>query len=134
MHFRTGSVSVGIEAREAVAGKQRPVDLLLAILPAAPPRDRRQEGFDVLAFELLAHDLFVPRPGPDGEPIRRREASRLGSAVKAGGDKPEVLHQVDFGDRILATPALSGDRLYLRTAKKLWAFGPQGGAALKAER
>jgi outer membrane protein assembly factor BamB len=57
------------------------------------------------------------------------------SVVKAGGDKPEVLHQVDFGDRILATPALAGDRLYLRTAKKLWAFGPQqADAARKVER
>ena len=45
------------------------------------------------------------------------------TVVKAGGDKPEVLHQVDFGDRILATPALAGNKLYLRTAKKLWAFG-----------
>jgi outer membrane protein assembly factor BamB len=46
------------------------------------------------------------------------------TVVKAGGDKPEILHQVDFGDRILATPALVGNKIYLRTAKKLWAFGP----------
>ena len=45
------------------------------------------------------------------------------TVVKAGGDKPEILHQVDFGDRILASPALVGNRLYLRTAKKLWVFG-----------
>ncbi|HEY3855937.1 MAG TPA: PQQ-binding-like beta-propeller repeat protein [Verrucomicrobiae bacterium] len=45
------------------------------------------------------------------------------TVVKAGGDKPQILHQVDFGDRIIATPALVGERLYLRTAKKLWAFG-----------
>ena len=35
-----------VEPREAVAGKQRPVDLLLAVFPAAPARDRRQEGFE----------------------------------------------------------------------------------------
>jgi outer membrane protein assembly factor BamB len=46
------------------------------------------------------------------------------SVVKTGGDKPEILHEADFGDRILATPAIVGDRLYLRTASKLWAFGP----------
>lgn len=46
------------------------------------------------------------------------------TVVKAGGDKPEILHQADFGARILATPALAGDRLYLRTATHLWAFGP----------
>ena len=45
------------------------------------------------------------------------------TVVKAGGNKPEVLHQVDFGTRILATPALVGDRIYLRTATHLWAFG-----------
>ena len=45
------------------------------------------------------------------------------TVVKAGGDKPEILHQADFGERILATPALVGERLYLRTEKRLWAFG-----------
>src|SRR5205085_11580307 len=46
----------------------RPVDLLLAILPAAPPRDRRQERFDALLFELLADDLLVARAGPQRVP------------------------------------------------------------------
>jgi len=46
------------------------------------------------------------------------------TVLKAGGAKPEILHQVDFGVRILATPALVGERLYLRTATHLWAFGP----------
>lgn len=44
------------------------------------------------------------------------------TVIKAGGDKPEILHQADFGDRIFATPALAGDRLYLRTQSKLYAF------------
>ena len=47
------------------------------------------------------------------------------TVIKSGGDKPEVLHQVDFGERILATPALVGERLYVRTTTKLWAFGKQ---------
>ena len=46
------------------------------------------------------------------------------SVVKAGGSKPEVLHQADFATRILATPAIVGDRIYLRTATHLFAFGP----------
>jgi outer membrane protein assembly factor BamB len=52
-------------------------------------------------------------------------ASRGGklTVLKAGGDKPEILHQADFGERILATPGLVGERLYLRTEKRLWAFG-----------
>ncbi len=45
------------------------------------------------------------------------------TVVKAGGDKAEVLHQVDFGERILASPAIVGDVIYVRTDKRLWAFG-----------
>jgi outer membrane protein assembly factor BamB len=45
------------------------------------------------------------------------------TVVKAGGARPEVLHQVDFGSRILATPVLIGERIYLRTEKRLFAFG-----------
>jgi outer membrane protein assembly factor BamB len=45
------------------------------------------------------------------------------TVVKAGGDKPEILHQADFGDRIFATPALAADKLYLRTRSTLYAFG-----------
>lgn len=45
------------------------------------------------------------------------------SVIKAGGEKPEVLHSADFGERISATPALVDDRLYLRTKSKLFAFG-----------
>ena len=44
------------------------------------------------------------------------------TVVKAGGAKPEILHQADFGERIAATPALVGNTLYLRTASKLYAF------------
>ena len=45
------------------------------------------------------------------------------SVIAAGGAKPEVLHQVDFGTRIIATPAIVGERIYVRTEKELWAFG-----------
>ncbi len=41
----------------------------------------------------------------------------------AGGDAPKVLHRSDFKERIAATPALVGDRLYLRTQSALYAFG-----------
>lgn len=45
------------------------------------------------------------------------------TVLKAGGDQPEILHRVDFGERIAATPALIGNHLYLRTQTKLYAFG-----------
>lgn len=45
------------------------------------------------------------------------------SVVKAGGDAPEVLHAVDFKERIAATPALVGNQIFIRTASALYAFG-----------
>lgn len=45
------------------------------------------------------------------------------TVVKAGGEKPEILHQAAFGERILASPALAGENLYLRTQTALYAFG-----------
>ena len=45
------------------------------------------------------------------------------TVVKAGGEKPEVLHQAEFGERIAATPALVGNSIYVRTQSKLYAIG-----------
>ncbi len=45
------------------------------------------------------------------------------SVVEAGGDKPKILSQADFHERICATPALVEKTLYLRTATALFAFG-----------
>ena len=42
--------------------------------------------------------------------------------IKAGGTVPEILHQAEFGTRILATPAIADDQLFLRTETQLWAF------------
>jgi outer membrane protein assembly factor BamB len=45
------------------------------------------------------------------------------TVVKAGGEKPEILHQTQFDERIYASPALAGDKFYLRTKSALYAFG-----------
>src|SRR5205823_12481591 len=47
------------------------------------------------------------------------------TVVKAGGEKPEILHQAEFGERIYASPAIVGDNFYLRTKTALYAFGDQ---------
>jgi outer membrane protein assembly factor BamB len=54
------------------------------------------------------------------------------TVIKAGGDHPEVLHQADFKERIFATPALVGRNLYVRTEKRLYAFGSDPGASATA--
>jgi outer membrane protein assembly factor BamB len=45
------------------------------------------------------------------------------TVLKSGTEKPEVLRTIDFHERIGATPALAGNRLYVRTATTLYAFG-----------
>jgi hypothetical protein len=47
--------------------------------------------------------------------------------VKAGTERPEILHQSAFAERVDATPAIAANRIYLRTGSKLYAFS---GAAL----
>ena len=42
------------------------------------------------------------------------------------GDKFEVLHRHDFDEPINATPSISGDTIYIRTASKLHAFSNDG--------
>lgn len=45
------------------------------------------------------------------------------AVVLRAGDNLEVLARNNLGDRIMATPALVDNGLYLRTQGKLWAFG-----------
>lgn len=44
------------------------------------------------------------------------------TVIGSGGDKPEVLHQVDFGESVFATPAIVANSIYLRTKSKLYAW------------
>jgi outer membrane protein assembly factor BamB len=57
----------------------------------------------------------------DGHIYAASLAGKL-TVVKAGGDKPEILHQADFGERVFASPVPVENMLYLRTEKHLWAF------------
>jgi outer membrane protein assembly factor BamB len=44
------------------------------------------------------------------------------SVVKAG-DKPDVIGRAEFKERLVTTPALVDNKIYIRTADHLWAFG-----------
>jgi outer membrane protein assembly factor BamB len=75
-----------------------------------------------LQERLEAADKYYASPvAANGRIYVASLAGKL-TVVKAGGDKPEILHQANFGERIFATPALSGPHLYLRTQTKLYAF------------
>ena len=44
-------------------------------------------------------------------------------SVVSASPEPEVLAQIDMGEPVMASPAISGQTLYLRTAGHLWAIG-----------
>jgi outer membrane protein assembly factor BamB len=68
---------------------------------------------------------YYSSPVAGGGRIYLASQSGKVTVVKAGGEKPEILHQAEFGEPVFATPALIGDKLYLRTWSALYAFGPQ---------
>lgn len=71
---------------------------------------------------LPAHGNYYASPvAADGRIYVASLPGKL-TVIKAGGAKPEPLHTADFGERILATPALVGKNIYLRTQTKLYAF------------
>ena len=43
--------------------------------------------------------------------------------VLDAGDKPDVLARTELRERLMATPAIVDNKLYVRTANHLWAFG-----------
>lgn len=54
----------------------------------------------------------------------RIHAASVGGTITVfeAGDSLQVLSRNDLGERILATPAVVRDTLYVRTEKHLWAF------------
>jgi hypothetical protein len=61
-------VVVGIESSEAITGKERPVDGLLAILPSTPARDGGQKDLDAARIQLIAHGLLGAGTRANGKP------------------------------------------------------------------
>ena len=44
-------------------------------------------------------------------------------SVVDAGEKPDVLGRAEFKERLVATPAIVDNKIYVRTADHLWAFG-----------
>jgi outer membrane protein assembly factor BamB len=70
-------------------------------------------------------DYYASPVAADG----RIYAASLNGAVVvfAAGDTLEVLARNNLGESVLATPAILEDKLYIRSATQLWAFGDQAG-------
>ncbi|MBX7104669.1 MAG: PQQ-binding-like beta-propeller repeat protein [Gemmataceae bacterium] len=50
------------------------------------------------------------------------ESSGKVIVVKVTGDEPKVIATNDFGETLLATPAIAGDAIFFRSDKHLWCF------------
>lgn len=84
-----------------------------------------QTGEPIYAQERIAGasgNYYASPVAADGRIYLASLAGKL-TVIQAGGAKPEVLHQADFGSRILATPVLIENTVYVRTASHLWALG-----------
>jgi outer membrane protein assembly factor BamB len=93
-----------------------------------------QDGGRLSCFRADSGEaLYVQeRLGADGEyyasPVAADGNIYLAStrgtiSVVEAGETLKVLSQNKLGERIMATPAIAGDKLYIRTATQLWAFG-----------
>lgn len=71
---------------------------------------------------LGAGGLYYSSPVAAGDHVYFASAEGVVSVVRAG-DKLDVAARNDLGEPIFATPAVVEGRLYVRTAKHLWAFG-----------
>jgi outer membrane protein assembly factor BamB len=71
---------------------------------------------------LGAGGLYYSSPVAAGDHLYFASGEGVVSVVKAG-DKLEVVARNDLGEPILATPAVVGGRMYLRTSSRLYAFG-----------
>jgi len=84
---------------------------------------RASDGEQLFREQLGAGGHYVASPIAAGDKLIA--ASRKGTVVVAqiGGKKFEVLARNDFDEEILATPAIAGNTIYLRTAGHLYAIG-----------
>lgn len=57
---------------------------------AAPAHSHGQKTLDALAVKLLAHDLFVPRAGPEREPLDLATPTRAASVTSPSGARPAL--------------------------------------------
>jgi outer membrane protein assembly factor BamB len=94
-------------------------------------------------YLLMDHGKLVCRDAATGDLLGRQRlpgpftASLVGAAgylfavSEAGdisilqkGEEMEVIRTIPLHERVLATPAIAGERLFLRTAQHLYCFGP----------
>ena len=140
--FVTGDVvlvpSNGITALEAASGKPLWNESKLSIGTATPYvlADRlftinRQGvlttsdlGSGQTLGKVRVEGPYSASPVAAGERLYLVNEDGTVKVVDVSGDDAEIVHETDFGETILATPAVRGDALYLRSDGHLWKVAP----------
>jgi len=61
--------------------------------------------------------------GPGGSGVAEGQKPPIHFGPGSNGEKPDVLGRAEFKERLVATPAIVDNKIYVRTADHLWAFG-----------
>lgn len=76
-----------------------------------------------LAWQLRLKGPFTSSPVGSGTHLVIFNEAGLGQVVNVAGEKGEVVSENDIKETILATPALSGNAIFVRSDKHLWKIG-----------
>ena len=79
-------------------------------------------GRELFRERVGASGQYIASPIAVGDKIVIASVAGVVTVIEAA-DELKVLGRNDFGERIYATPAVAGDRLYVRTADHLYALG-----------
>ena len=83
---------------------------------------KASNGEQVFRERLGAGGQYIASPIAAGDKLITASGRGTVTVIQVG-EKLEVLARNDFGEQILATPAIAENRLYLRTANHLYAIG-----------
>ncbi len=76
-----------------------------------------------LAWQLRLKGPFTSSPVGSGSHLVIFNEAGLGQVVNVAGEKGEIVSENDIKETILATPALSGNAIFVRSDKHLWKIG-----------
>jgi outer membrane protein assembly factor BamB len=79
-------------------------------------------GREIFRERIGAPGQYAASPIVAGDKLIVASVPGVVSILQAG-DVLKVLARKDFGEEIFATPAVEGDRIYLRTVENLYALG-----------
>lgn len=76
-----------------------------------------------LLWQLRLKGPFTASPVGSGKHLVLFNEAGLGQVVDVSGEKGEIVSENDIKETILATPAIGGNSIYVRSDKHLWKIG-----------